>query len=183
MSARMLICLALVLVLCGVPLGADQVALAAHEQIVTAIHAKKAPTGLDDMIWQKARAVQISFNGAGRFPGQLAAVTTKAIYTDDSLYFLFKWNDLSRSVTYKAWKFDGLKWSHSKGKEDRIALLFGITRINKFATKGCVMTCHGPGYAPQKNGRLPPRPRPIKGIYGIGGRPGPIRTNTPLTII
>ena len=142
--------LALVLVLGGMYLKSAQLARAVHEQIVTATHINKAPTGLDDTVWQSVRAVQVSFNGGGRIPGKHAIVTTKAVYTNDSLYFLFKWNDPTRSVLYKAWKFDGEKWSHSEGYEDRITLLLEISRINKFATKGCVMTCHGPGYAPQK---------------------------------
>ncbi len=152
MRERMLIRLTLILVLIlgGMYLKSAQLARAVHEQIVTATHIKKAPTGLDDTVWQSVPAVQVSFSGGGRIPGKHAIVTTKAVYTNDSLYFLFKWNDPTRSVLYKAWKFDGEKWSHSEGYEDRITFLFEISRINKFATKGCVMTCHGPGYAPQK---------------------------------
>ena len=74
MNARMLI--GLVLVLCGVPLEANQAALAAHEQIVTAIHFKKAPTGLDDMTWQKAPALRISFNGAESSPAHFAEISS-----------------------------------------------------------------------------------------------------------
>ncbi len=73
-------------------------------------------------------------------------MTTKAVYTDDSLYLLFKWNDPTKSVSKQAWKFNGEKWSHLKGNEDRVTLLFERTLINKFATKGCVMTCHDPSY-------------------------------------
>ncbi len=150
MGRRIITSLVLALVLGGMFLRLDQLVWPVHEQIVTATKVKKAPTGLDDTIWQSVRAAYISFYGQGRFPGKHGIVNTKAVYTDDSLYFLFKWNDPTRSVIYKVWKFDGKKWSHSKGYEDRITLLFEITRINKFATKGCVMTCHGPGYAPQK---------------------------------
>jgi hypothetical protein len=150
MSGWRLACLTLVLVIGGMPLGPDQVAWAVHEQIVTATYVQKAPIGLDDEGWQSVQAVQLSLNGGGVFPGRRATVTTKAVYTDDSLYLRFRWDDPTRSVTYKAWKFDGEKWSHSKDYEDRITLLFEISRIHKFATKGCVVTCHGPGYAPKK---------------------------------
>jgi hypothetical protein len=69
------------------------------------------------------------------------------VVTGGSLYLLFKWNDPTGSVTYKAWKFDGEKWSHLKGNEDRVALLFEENPDQQIrATKGCVMTCHGPSY-------------------------------------
>ena len=152
MSGRSLISLTLTLALIigGMSLRLDRLAWAMHEQIVRATYVKNAPTGLDDTVWQSARAVEVSFSGGRQFPCKHAAVTTKAAYTDDSLYFLFKWNDSTRSVLYKAWKFDGKKWRNYNGYEDRITLLFEISRIKKFATKGCAMTCHGPGYAPKK---------------------------------
>jgi hypothetical protein len=53
-------------------------------------------------------------------------------------------------VTKGAWQFDGEKWTHSKGDEDRIALLFEITRIKGFATKGCTVVCHSPPDVPSK---------------------------------
>jgi hypothetical protein len=54
-------------------------------------------------------------------------------------------------VTKGAWQFDGGKWTHLKGDEDRISLLFEINRINNFATKGCAVTSHGPAGAPMKD--------------------------------
>lgn len=116
---------------------------------------KKAPTGLDDPVWQKARAVQIPFEGKEKFENKKATVTTKAIHTGDSIYFLFKWKDPTLSVTKGAWKYDGTKWVHQKGNEDRISLLFEIDRINKFATKGCAVVCHVPEGAPNaKDGKF-----------------------------
>jgi len=52
-------------------------------------------------------------------------------------------------VTKQSWQFDGQKWHHLQGNEDRIALLFEITRINKFATRGCAVTCHSPADVPR----------------------------------
>ena len=46
--------LALVLILGGMLLGSDQSAWSNHELIITATHVKKAPTGLDDRVWDKA---------------------------------------------------------------------------------------------------------------------------------
>jgi hypothetical protein len=36
-----------------------------------------------------------------------------------------------------------------KGNEDRLALLFEITRIDKFSTRGCAVTCHSPAGLPR----------------------------------
>jgi hypothetical protein len=47
-------------------------------------------------------------------------------------------------VAKAAWQFDGQKWSHLKGNEDRLALLFEVTRIKNFGSQGCTATCHGP---------------------------------------
>jgi hypothetical protein len=130
--------------------GSDQSAWSVHELIITATHVKEAPTGLDDQVWEKAPAVLIPMHGKESLDGNEETVFTKVVYTDDSVYFLFKWNDPTRSITNRLWKFDGDKWNHLKGTEDRITLLFEISRINKFATKGCAVVCHGPGFAPKK---------------------------------
>ncbi|UCG12886.1 MAG: hypothetical protein JSU72_20870, partial [Deltaproteobacteria bacterium] len=113
------------------------------------------PTGLDDPVWNQAKAVQIRFEGKEKFEGKKASVTTKAVHTGDSIYFLFKWKDPTLSVTKGAWKYDGEKWIHIKSNEDRISLLFEINRINKFATKGCAVVCHVPEGAPNaKDGKF-----------------------------
>lgn len=129
--------------------GAEQ-ALAAAKQTVTAVSVKEAPSGLDDPLWQKTKAVEVPFEGKEKFAGKKAAVTVKALYTNDNIYFLFNWKDGTKSVVKDAWEFDGQKWNHLKGNEDRISLLFEIDRITNFATKGCAVTCHGPAGAPAK---------------------------------
>ena len=92
----------------------------------------------------------VPFVGKEKFADQKTSVMTSAIYTEDDIFFLFKWNDASQSITKGAWLFDGEKWTHQTGDEDRISLLFEINRINNFATKGCAVTCHGPAGAPAK---------------------------------
>ncbi len=124
-------------------LGCDQLGGEA-QLIITATHVHKAPTSLDDSVWQKALGVLVRVKGRDILGGQEDTVFTKAVYTEDNLYFLFQWMDPTRSVTKQSWQFDGEKWVHLPGNEDRIALLFEIARINKFATKGCAVTCHSP---------------------------------------
>ena len=126
----------------------------AHTLIVTANYTIKAPSGLDDPAWKKAKAVQLLVEGREQIVGTNGTVTTRALYSDDSLYFLFKWKDATRSVTKQSWKFDGQKWYHLMGNEDRLALLFEITRIDKFATRGCAITCHSPADVPRKDWKL-----------------------------
>lgn len=128
---------------------------AAGKQVLTVSFAKKAPAGLDDPVWQKAKPLQVPFVGKERFEGKNASVTTRAVYTKNDIYFRFNWKDATLSVTKSAWKYDGQKWAHQKGSEDRIALLFEINRINRFATKGCAVTCHVPPGAPNaKDGKF-----------------------------
>ena len=125
------------------------------KQTLTAAKVKAAPSGLDDPIWDKAKAEVIPFEGKEKFAEKKAAVATKAVYTKDDVYFLFKWNDPTLSVTKGAWKYDGQKWNHQKGNEDRISLLFEINRIKNFATKGCAIVCHvPPGAANAKDGKF-----------------------------
>ena len=146
--------LALVLVLVGVLLGTVELEGAA-KQTVTAHLVNKGPTDLDDSVWQQAQTVQIPFEGKEKFEGKKATVATKAVYTKDHIYFLFKWDDPTLSVTKGAWEYDGKKWNHIKSNEDRISLLFEINRINNFATKGCTVVCHVPEGAPNaKDGRF-----------------------------
>ena len=126
----------------------------AHTLVVTANYTSSAPTGLDDPVWGAAEAVQLLVEGRERSAGSNGTVTARALYSDDSLHFLFKWKDPTRSITKQSWQFDGQKWRHLQGNEDRIALLFEITRINKFATRGCAVTCHSPADVPRDKWKL-----------------------------
>jgi hypothetical protein len=130
-------------------------AIAAAKQSVTATKIKTAPAGYDDPAWQKATAVNVHFEGKEIFAGKKTSVTTKAVYTDQEIYFLFTWDDATKSVTKGTWLYDGQNWNHQKGNEDRISLLFEINRINNFATKGCAVLCHVPeGAANAKDGKF-----------------------------
>ena len=146
--------LALTLILGGMLLGSGELEGAA-KQVLTVKRVKKGPASLDDAVWQTVKAIQVPFEGKEKFEGKKATVATKAVYTKDSVYFLFKWDDPTLSVTKGAWKYDGQKWAHIKSNEDRISLLFEINRINKYATKGCTVVCHVPEGAPNaKDGKF-----------------------------
>jgi hypothetical protein len=156
MKRNMFLLLIAGLALCfsGISIKTDE-AIAAAKLTVTVSKAKSAPSSLDDPAWQKAKVVQVPFEGKEEFSGKKATVATKALYFNDSIYFRFDWDDATKSVSKGAWKFDGRKWSHQKGNEDRISLLFEINRINNFATKGCAVVCHVPAGAPNaKEGKF-----------------------------
>jgi hypothetical protein len=121
---------------------------------VVAQHVSRAPQGIDDPLWNGVPAVLIPVKGRDGPDTEQATVTTKALYTDDSLFFLYRWLDPTRSVVKRSWTFDGVKWVHLPGDEDRIAVLFEITRINHFAARGCAVTCHSPPDVPKENWKL-----------------------------
>ncbi|MHC1742193.1 MAG: ethylbenzene dehydrogenase-related protein [Syntrophobacteraceae bacterium] len=135
--------------LCWLWLGCPGSASGA-QLMVTATRVEQGPTGLDDGVWQKSRALSIPMEGREGLSGKKEEVTARAVYTDTDVFFLFSWRDPTRSITKESWVFDGNRWSHLKGDEDRLAILFEITRIDKFATRGCAVTCHSPPELPRE---------------------------------
>ncbi len=130
-------------------------AFGAAKQTLIAAKVKSDPTGLDDSVWKKAKAIDIPFDGKEAFAGKHTSVTTKALYTKENIFFFYRWKDADKSITKGAWKLEGGKWIHQNGNEDRISMLFEIDRINNFATKGCAIVCHVPeGAANAKDGKF-----------------------------
>jgi len=145
MKVRIVISVVLTMALIFVAMQLEsKKAVGAAKLTLIATKVKKAPTGLDDPVWGKTKGIQVLLEGKAKFAGKKLIVTTKAVYTYEDIYFRFAWKDQIRSVTKEAWQFDGQKWQHLEGNEDRLALLFEITRIKNFASQGCTATCHGP---------------------------------------
>lgn len=111
---------------------------------------KSAPAGLDDPVWKNIQTVSIPMEGREALAGRKETVEVTAAYTDTEIFLLFKWKDPTQSVTKQSWIFDGIKWEHLPGDEDRLAILFEITRISKFASRGCAVTCHSPPELPKE---------------------------------
>jgi hypothetical protein len=131
------------LILAGLALGLAHPALAGTLEVIVR-PVTGPPQGLEDPIWRRVEAVEIPTRGRDSFAGQTVLVRVRAVYTEEEIFFLFDWPDPTKSVIKNSWRFDGTGWKHLKGNEDRIALLFEISRINKFAQRGCAVTCHGP---------------------------------------
>lgn len=140
----------------GAPMGATK-------QVVTAAYVKKAPAGLDDPAWRAVAGVEVPMEGKELFAGKKTTVAVKAAFTDDSVHLLFTWPDATQSVTKGAWQYDGKGWTRLKSDEDRIALLFEITRIEGFASKGCAVACHVPAGQPTKYGKFGTKSEAEKG--------------------
>ena len=170
----------------GLALILEIMALSLHQParahtLIVAANNVKIGSGRDWMTpsGKTAQAVQLLVEGREPVAGANGTVTTRALYTDDSLFFLFKWKDPTQSITKQSWMFDGQKWVHLKGNEDRIALLFEITRINKFGTRGCAITCHSPADVPRKDWKLRHKDRMGKKVIcGTGRLLVPLHTVT-----
>ncbi len=131
--------------------------------VITARHVKTPPAGIDDLAWQGLASVQIPVAGRLEMADVKGTVSTKALFSDDELYFLLSWEDPTCSTIKESWQFEGGKWVHLKGDEDRIALLFEIDRINQFSSKSCTVVCHSPADLPRSQWKLATRSPSEKG--------------------
>ena len=103
MNGRILISVTLILGLIFVGVfWESQTARGAAKLTLVAAKVKKAPTGLDDPIWQEAEEIQVPLEGKAKFAGKKLIVRTRAVYTYEDLYFRFAWKDATRSVTKAA---------------------------------------------------------------------------------
>ena len=144
------VCISIVIVM-GFFLIGMKTGLPASDAIITvpARYAQSAPTSLDDLLWNQVNAIGIPVQGRDQLADQKGIVWTRAIYTDEEIYFWLKWKDSTRSIIKQSWQFDGKKWIHLSGNEDRLAMLFEITRVDKFASRGCAIICHSPPDIPR----------------------------------
>ncbi len=130
---------------------------------ITAQYRHAAPAGIDDEVWQQIPFIQIPIEGRGESVNIKGTVNTKVVYTDLEIFFLLKWNDPTRSIVKQSWQFDGQEWVHMQGNEDRLAILFEVTRIDKFASRGCAVVCHSPPDAKRSQWKLATRSSKEKG--------------------
>lgn len=125
---------------------------------LVAAKADKAPVldGQVDDAWSKAKPVTIHVNG-GINKGE-TDVTLKALYSQDTVYFLAQYKDPTQSLRRQPWvkQQDGSwkKLPGSEAYEDKLALLWNVNNsIRGFNEQGCAVTCHA---------TTPGRDRPLK---------------------
>lgn len=109
------------------------------------VAAKKSPASLagDDAAWKDAAAITIKTTTIdGSAAKQGVDVKAQALYSDSDVWFRFEWADATESAG-RVWEYDGAKWK-STGNEDRLALYWEITPIDKFQTRTCAALCHNP---------------------------------------
>jgi hypothetical protein len=98
--------------------------------------------GRVDKAWDAVKATRIT---ASEGPQGNVAITTKALYTDKEIFFLFQWPDKTMSMN-RFFEFDGKEWKKVKGYEDRFNLAWDIRNtIKEFPAKGCTGLCHKEG--------------------------------------
>lgn len=131
--------------------------------IVNVVHTDRSPADIDDAVWNDTPEVRIPVEGREALAGQKEEVALRAVYTESEICFLFRWKDPTLSITKRAWMFDGMQWEHLEGDEDRLAVLFEITRIDKFATRSCAIVCHSPPDLPKEKWVLATRSPTEKG--------------------
>ena len=128
----------------------------APEGALVAVKAGSAPTldGIgDDASWADAEEVVILVENG--FNGFTTEVHLKAIYTEDSVYFLMTYADPTESWFRSPWqKQEDGTWKQIKDPddkggdnnlyyEDKFAFIWPINNsIVDFETKGCLVACH-----------------------------------------
>jgi hypothetical protein len=78
----------------------------------------------------------------GSLTKQGVTVKAQALYNDTDIWFRFEWSDTTQNAD-RFWQYDGKKWT-SVGSEDRFALLWEISPLYRFQTRGCTAVCHNP---------------------------------------
>jgi len=136
--------IALVIGACGGPAAPapTPTALPLPDNALLAAKTATAPKDGADPAWSKAPPMVFTTKGRGKVEGGTVKVTSRALYSGSDLYLLFTWADSEATLVREAWKYDGKAWSHQKDDEDRIALMWEITPVKDFNSKGCTVLCH-----------------------------------------
>ncbi|MCZ7356743.1 MAG: ethylbenzene dehydrogenase-related protein [Candidatus Methanoperedens sp.] len=120
---------------------------------LTSMKVSTAPVidGTPEALWDQAPAMTVNVAGGANTGAH--TVTLKSVYTDDSVYFLARWNDPTESLRRLPWQkqADG-SWKQlmTPGAkmggeetyyEDKLSQIWDIN-IAGFDVNGCFVTCH-----------------------------------------
>ncbi|HXF81719.1 MAG TPA: ethylbenzene dehydrogenase-related protein [bacterium] len=127
----------------------------AQQLELVAVKVPAGPTldGAVDPVWSRAKEIAIPVSGGANLPGGQTTVRMRALYTTDTVYFLFTWRDPTESLRRApfqkqpdgSWK--KLTDPHDKGGdnnlyyEDKLALIWNMS-IKGFEQMGCFTACH-----------------------------------------
>jgi len=105
---------------------------AASSQTLTATRTASPPKldgATDDAAWKDAPELRLEAEGrAGSAKGKKVAVTLKAAYHDQYVYFLLRWQDATEDQTHRSYVWNDEKKTYEAGpdREDNAALSFPI---------------------------------------------------------
>jgi len=125
----------------------------ASADTLTSVKATTAPVidGIPDSTWDKAIPLTINVSGGANSGSH--TVILKSIYTDDSVYFIAKWDDPTESLRRLPWQKqangtwkqlntpDVKEGGEETYYEDKLSQIWNIN-ITGFEASGCSVTCH-----------------------------------------
>ncbi len=130
------------------------------ELVAVKVATPPAIDGTVDAVWSQAKEVAIPVSGGANLPNGQTTVRMKALYSGDTVYFLWTWADATESLRRAPFQkqADGtwkkLADPNDKGGdnnvyyEDKLALIWNMS-IKGFEQAGCFTLCHAgePGKA------------------------------------
>jgi hypothetical protein len=129
---------------------------AQQKNLLVAQKASAAPASLaaaGEDLWKAAPPLTVKVVSGKNLPGGTTDVAVRAVYTQDTVYFLIQYKDATESVKREPWQkqADGswkqLKDPADKGGdnntyyEDKLAILWNISSP-AFEQRGCLSACH-----------------------------------------
>lgn len=124
---------------------------------ISAVKADAAPNldGVMEDAWSRANPVTVRASGGRSFADSATTIMLRAMYTNDSVFFLAEWTDDSESNRRTPWQKqpdgswrklddpDNRGGDNNLYYEDKLALLWNINdSIAGFNNQGCAVACH-----------------------------------------
>lgn len=97
---------------------------------------KIKPDGkVDEKAWKETAFIKIPTAGG-------PVVEMKSVHSDDTISFLIRWKDATKSDISKVWEYDGTAWKNGPD-QDKLAILWDKgASVAYFEIKGCGAVCH-----------------------------------------
>jgi len=149
------------------------------------VAAAPALDGSLDAAWNAAPPLTVKAMGGKNLPGGATEITTRALYTADTVYFHVQYKDATQSIRRAPWvkQADGswqkLRDPNDKGGdnnlyyEDKFAMIWNISSP-AFEAKGCMSACHTGEGKPFGNKYTPGAGERLDMWHFKGVRTGPI---------
>ncbi len=90
--------------------------------------------GKIDKVWDSVEPMEIELSG------EVELVNTRIVYTAKEVYFLFEWEDYTKSVN-RLYTYTSGTWEASEDNVDSLNILWNLN-MDKFNQDGCQILCH-----------------------------------------